>query len=100
MKVLAHLRDTHTGRTCVYEDPWRDTFPDGTPVEAHNVIFQWLEGNWSCDCNRLSFLEHTLNPAAWPILRKILYGDQGCPCGHDRVELDKLIVNGEEVDTS
>lgn len=100
MKVEAHLRDTRDGRTCVYLDPWRDTFPDGTPVEPHNVIFQWLEGNWSCDCNRICFLESTIDIESW---RQRYTDPDSHPCSgalDNVIALDKLIFNGEELDIS
>ena len=45
MKYTIHLRDTRTGVTKVHHDDydWGD---------ESAMLFQWTEGNYSCDCNR------------------------------------------------
>lgn len=89
MKTEAHLRDTRNGRTAVYHDEWPDRFPDGSRPDAGNVSFQWLDGNYGCDCNRLHFLCEALGIDDETI---------ECNTGENVIALDKLIVDGEELD--
>ena len=51
------LYDPITGKTIIYEDKF--DWPD-----EELMLFQWLENNYSCDCNRRHFMygmsvEHT-----------------------------------------
>jgi hypothetical protein len=74
--TVAHLFDPSTGiRVAV-----RETFKDYTELAAD---FMWTEGNYSCDCNRRSFLLRAigeLGPYEFP---------EPNPCG-DSIVLEKL----------
>lgn len=51
VKVMAHIRRNETGE--VRALPINDYFFDGDT--AHPSPYNWEEGNYSCDCNRLIF---------------------------------------------
>ncbi len=45
MKYKFHLRNIETGESCIYED-------DFDHDSESRMLWQWLEGNFCCDCNR------------------------------------------------
>ena len=49
MKYTINLRNTLTGETTAYQDDyeWK---------KEKSMIFQYTEGNYSCDCNRSLFM--------------------------------------------
>lgn len=49
MKYIFTLHDTTNG----YEKKYYDDFDWD---DEGDMLYQWLEGNYSCDCNRLMFL--------------------------------------------
>jgi hypothetical protein len=71
MLVDIHLTDTETGHSGVYPDE----FVEGE--EAHQIIYQYTEGNYACDCNLSLFLYD------WE-------EDKKKPCG-DTIRLDKIV---------
>jgi hypothetical protein len=79
MKVKALLRDTQTG-----EEGWHEYDHEGSgPDEEHSIWYLWIDGNYSCDCNRLDFI----------------YGDDGEErvCSDGRVELVRLEIDGRYI---
>ena len=48
VKLLAHLRDTLSGDTLIYENDF--------PHDFKTALYHWTEGNYGCDCNRSLFL--------------------------------------------
>ena len=48
MKYTFTLRDTRDGKAVVYNEDY--DWPD-----EHLMLFQWLDNNYSCDCNRWLF---------------------------------------------
>lgn len=81
MRFDIHLRDTLTGATKID----RDDFEWQT---EQAMLFQWIEGNYSCDCNRGA----------------VLYDeDPDLPCsplGTNRIVIDRIAnrATGQEVD--
>lgn len=53
-----YLHDTITDLHYVYHDKlnWKDAFLTHRGIEQHSFIYQYLEGNYSCDCNLIDFL--------------------------------------------
>lgn len=49
MRYKFQLRNIETGETCLYADIH-------DYEEEYRMLCQWLEGNFSCDCNRSLFL--------------------------------------------
>jgi hypothetical protein len=56
MLVDIYLTDTETGFSKIYHDKyaWKDVDTDWPASAA--IIYQYTEGNYSCDCNRSLFL--------------------------------------------
>jgi hypothetical protein len=56
MLVDIYLTDTETGFSKIYHDKyaWEDVDTDWPASAA--IIYQYTEGNYSCDCNRSLFL--------------------------------------------
>jgi hypothetical protein len=98
--IVATLRDTRNGLTKEYVETYSD---EPEPWEVDSLLFeretyyqkgledyaryQWLDGNYSCDCNRSLFL-YDHDP------EKELPCDDGI---HRVIELDSLKVNGVEI---
>lgn len=59
------------------------TYTDEYPYGADNALYQWLEGNYSCDDNRGAFVAEVLGEP-----------DPDYPCGEDKVELRALYLDG------
>jgi hypothetical protein len=74
---------------------WRKAI---TPEEAvhESQRFQWLENNYSCDCNRILFF-HRKELDAGEVTYEELSPDDIC-YGGGKYDLLKLTVNGKEVD--
>ena len=89
MKAEVHLRDTRDGRAAVYIDNWPEQFPGGSRPDAESVEYMWTEGNFGCDCNRLLMLCRALGVEDEEI---------ACNTGDNVIVLDKLVVDGEEID--
>ena len=64
---LITLKDTHTGEVKVIEDDYAED------ITEWDVVFNWEENNYSCDCNRGAF-----------------FYDEDFPCGDGRFELIKI----------
>jgi hypothetical protein len=80
-KVEASLRDTLSGD--FYKYCYEFESYDSPELIPGRVQFMWLEGNYSCDCNRADFL----------------YGWQDeRPCSDGKIELLELTLNGEKLD--
>lgn len=69
MKIDVHITRVETGETRVYHDDfeWTGYSPEQFPwMDDHSpdvgAKFQWAEGNYSCDCNRVLFFERVINP--------------------------------------
>ena len=85
MSLEVHLKDTVTGFERVYVDnyEWDD---------ESVVLFQYFEGNYSCDCNRLYFL--------WDWGR-IDGGPDEIDCAaENRIEITRLVWNGQDLSFS
>jgi hypothetical protein len=63
------FRDSETGITHEYCDTY--TKCDDRADAVQGVLWQWLHGNYSCDCNRGNFADV----------------DEDVPCGESRFEL-------------
>lgn len=77
MLVDIYLTDTETGVSRVYQDKyeWEDV-DEFWPASAA-IIYQYTEGNYSCDCNR-SLMLHDWDR------------DKTKPCGNT-IRLDKIV---------
>lgn len=91
MFVDIYLTDTETGESRTYHDKfdWQEAAAELSFAEGA-VIYQYTEGNYSCDCNRSLFFYD------WE-------EDKVKPCGNtirlDKIvnrETDKLIWNPEQ----
>jgi hypothetical protein len=72
------------------DDPFPMTDADEAKV-AETALYQYTEGNYSCDCNRSLFIGRYCEdaPDAWPGEDE----DGAMPCG-DRFELVSLVFVG------
>ena len=101
IKVIATLQDTRNGFTKDYiEEMDKEAFievkelveGEGKEVEVtekeieDNRRFMWLEGNWSCDCNRSLFLYDGDETKELP-----------CSAEENVIELLKLTVNDKVI---
>lgn len=83
MSVTVHLIDIRTMRRGTYEYPYDWFYIDEFNGEKRSSEFIWEDGNYSCDCNRLSFLY----PDA----------EEEFVCnGDDRVVIIEKIVNNDD----
>lgn len=73
------LRDLKTGQEAWYTSNVADEYAD-------NQSFWWLDGNASCDCNRMIFLHDALG---WD-------GPDDYPCGDERVAIIRVLRDGVE----
>jgi hypothetical protein len=81
MKYSYHLRNKETGETAVYEEGY-----DWDSEQS--MLFQWLENNYSCDCNRSLFMY------GWDEDREL-----GCNLGENTIVLDRVVrEDGTEVE--
>lgn len=53
MRVTIYIRKNDTGEVRSYEDE--------TNFDQDTIIYNWEEGNYSCDCNRSAFFINAAN---------------------------------------
>ncbi len=79
MQYIFHLQDTVSGDSTEYHDNYE--------YDEEGVLYQWLEGNYSCDCNRSLFLWN------WDETKHL-----PCNMGLNQIKLTKIIrPDGTEV---
>lgn len=84
-RVRAQIREAATGETVVHTE----TF-EAIGDAYSSTLFQWLEGNYGCDCNReLFFRRIQLADPDW-------WGDVTCSDG-ERFILEWLELNGVRI---
>ena len=77
MKIQVHLRDTKTGLSGVVESYW--------PYGKDGLRYQYGDGNYGCDCNRICFLADV--NAEFDALEDL---PDGCNSGPNRIAIDKI----------
>jgi len=59
LDITMTLRRRSTGEERVYTDDWYPFLPTTKDDLLRGVLFQWTEGNFSCNCNRALFWART-----------------------------------------
>jgi len=80
MKYTITLRDNSTGETKDYQEKydWE---------EEHSMLYQWFDGNYSCDCNRAIFMKGEYI--------------ENAPCSDGKIDVIKIVDEaGNEIDFS
>lgn len=87
MKVEVHLVEPATGRRGIEVQeftPLKDA-----EEQRQNLLYLWMEGNYSCDCNRALFLARALKEP-----------EPDLPCNADaasaRFFIERFVVDGVE----
>ena len=82
MDVAARARVSlrYRGTDYAFDYPHETTGSSGADAEA-SLLYQWTDGNFGCDCNRIPFIEDYCTAD--------LAAAEDVPCGHE-VELKRL----------
>jgi hypothetical protein len=75
MNVLARIKQVSTGEVRTYETDFLEGSTD------YEIVFQWEENNYSCDCNRAMFFNNYAEP------------DRKYPCGETEYKV-RVFSNG------
>lgn len=74
-RALIHIRDDETGEVVIHEE-------DTDLNTLHDLLFEWLENNYSCDCNRKLY---------WMRAKGYREADPGeCHCGDTRYSITNI----------
>lgn len=81
----------HEGTVYAIEQEWDES---GGTHEDSGIYYQWTDGNYGCDCNRLLFIAEQYGVEV-PENPNDSYGFP--PCGHS-IELKALTIDGKTWD--
>lgn len=92
LSAIARVHVTYNGADYRFDYPHPYEDKDSDELEG-GMYYHWVEGNYSCDCNLIPFIEGYCDTEVTPL------GWDEIPCGHDvtLVSLDAVYNDGRVV---
>ena len=88
MKYHAVIINRETKEVRLFEDDWTDRPGEDVVERNGDMLYQWTEGNYGCDCNRALFFARAAGEEE---------EEENPPCGHTLFLVPRLLLPGDEI---